>query len=621
MKRTVLSLILAICVLFSAVSFAETAQVETAPAETAPVEAAPTEKTVPLIPETGEPGEITLRFYEATPNIPYLGINAYMTSVVKDPMTVEANDGILTLRNDRGGELLCDPAAGTIFTPDWVRVVTPAMPLENPAHSVKDINLQCVRVTDVTYEGEPASTTFDFAKYGMRIYADDQDVYLPYSVLSNMFTDIATNHLRYDGQSVYIRRADMAASELEDSILLNDQMKAWLAGEPRPADVISQCYAELCFNIDYFFGYPGRAKLDAEVSEKGLDQALTDLGEEGAAVKQGLLSANMVDYAVTLYDTFMAWLSDGHTLVTDISSIVASDIIGENFDVSTRMTLDTLSSLLKSEVSMSQVLHDLIYPQRALAWGDDVYREYGHTAIIRLDTFMPDEAAWASFYSGEGPFPEDCLGTVITGLRRARENGNITNVIFDLSCNGGGSSDVMMAMLAFITGQNQLYGRNRITGQSMVITYEVDANFDGVFDEKDLEERFDFNYGLLVTRHAFSCGNLFPIILREAGAVVIGEPSTGGSCCVQIGTDVQGIRYMMSSGQWQLIDSTGQSVEGGCAVDIPISTWSLSLVDKLISKLGLDEGLPAFNTYFDDKNLDTLMNAWFHVPAVLAPAA
>ena len=97
------------------------------------------------------------------------------------------------------------------------------------------------------------------------------------------------------------------------------------------------------------------------------------------------------------------------------------------------------------------------------------------------------------------------------------------------------------------TGRNYLRGRNRLTGQTMVVTFETDTNFDGVFDEKDRDAGFDFNYGILTSRQAFSCGNLFPIVMRESGAVVIGEKTDGVSCCIQLGTDSLGLRWTMSS--------------------------------------------------------------------------
>ena len=606
MKKTVIAFVLVLCMACPVIG---------------PAEAMPAEKTVPLITEEGEAGELTLRFYEETPNIPYMGINEYMTRIMDIPLTAEAGEnGTVLLKNELGGELLCDAVAGTITTPDWVKVITPKMPIEGGARSLSDVTCAFVRITNIEYEGEPAPITFDFAKYGMKLHADEKDVYLPISILSDMMTDIATNHLRYDGKALYLRRVELAANP-NDPILMNETMLARLKGEKRPADIIAQCYADLCFTFDYFFGHPGKCPLDAALAEKGLDGAIEDLGEEGAAIKADLLSPDLATYIAAMQKLFLVYLSDGHTVATDISSIVGNKAVTSDKALSAKLTFESVKDMLDSKSTIEQILHMAITPQRKFAWGDENYREYDKTAIIRLDTFMPDEAAWAKYYKGEGEFPQDCVGIVVSGLRKARENANIKNVILDLSCNGGGSSDVLMIILGLTTGQNQLYGKNILTGQSIRITYEADNNFDGVFDEKDKEERFDFNYGVLTTRQAFSCGNLCPIIMREGGAVVIGEPTSGGGCCIQVGTDIQGIRFMMSSCQWQLVDSQGNGVEGGCTVDLPIGTKSIGLIDKLINKLGVDEGLPVFTAYFDDVNLNTLMNAWFHVQEELAPAA
>ena len=606
LKKTVPVLALVLCLMCSAAGLSE---------------AKPAEKTVPLITEEGLNGEMTLRFFPETPNVPYMGFGEYMTRIMLIPLTPEAEaDGTLTLRNEFGGEIRCDAAAGTIFAPDWARMITPGMPIENAPRSLKDSSCAFVRITEISYGGDPRPVTFDFAKYGMRIYTDEKDVYLPLSVLSNMLTDIATHHLRYDGKALYRKRLEMT-SGTADAVLVNDALQAMLSGEDRPSDVISQCYADLCFNFDYFFGYPGKAALDPAMAEKGLDGALADLGEEGAAIRAGLLSPDMAEYLTALQRLFTVWLSDGHTSATDLTALLDSPAVAAVPGMKGRISRAFMSDLGDSKNALTQVLRMAITPQRKLMWGNDAYRESGNTAIIRLDTFIPDEEAWEAWYRGEGAFPDDCVGGVVRGLRRASENANIKNVIFDLTCNGGGSSDVLMMIVGLTTGRDVLYGRNRLTGQTMRTVYETDNNFDGVFDGKDKEARFDFNYGVLTTRQAFSCGNLFPIVMRESGAAVIGEPTGGGSCSIQIGTDTHGIRYVMSSCQWQLLDAAGADVEGGCTVDIPIEARSVSVIDSLIGRLGVDEGLPLFFDYFDDENLNTLMNVWFHVRNEALPAA
>ena len=558
-----------------------------------------------------EAGELTLRFYEETPDIPYLGMGAYSQYLKGQPLTLRENgDGTYALMNSTGAEISCDPDAGVIVIPDWDGFFDMPLPLEDEAKGWKDTTLHTVRITNVEFEGEPEEVTLDFSKYGIRIYADENDIYLPVSTLSNIMTDIATNHILYNGENLYVQRISIDEKPIE-GLYDSESFRNKINGEARPDDIVKQCYADLCFNFDYFFGHPGKAPLDEALADKGLEQALTDLGDEGAGIKEGLLSSDFAEYLSAVSKLFAVCLSDGHTMFTGGLTLLTSPEVRENALFSAALGSGSMMDMLQSPETLKQALHMIIGVQRNEVWGREVYRESGNTAIIRLDSFMPDEDAWESYYTGEGELPEDSLGIVISGLRRAAENPAIRNVIFDLSCNEGGSPDVMMTILAMTTGQDQLRGKQKITGQNMIFTFEADTNLDGIYDEKDKETKYDFNYGVLVTRHAFSCGNLFPFVIQDAGAVLIGEPSSGGSCCIQVGTDAEGLSYVMSSGQWQLLDPQGGDVEGGCIIDLPIEPVSNDIVDLMISLMGVDEGLPSFESYFDEAMLDEMMNGYF----------
>ena len=567
-----------------------------------------TEKMTTVIKDGEEAGEFPLRFYEETPNVPYMGMNEYSQLMKQQPLTLKEEDGMVILENGIGEEIRCDVEGGVITVNDWNRFFDLPLPLENEALGWKDTATRFARITDVDFEGEPEPVILDFARYGIAVHADQEDVYLPVSVLSNMMTDIATNHLLYNGEKLYSQRISLDGKSPE-GFWDSEMYRAEFQGEERPEDLVKQCYADLCFNFDYFFGYPGVAPLDEEMAEKGLDQALTDLGRKGLAIKEGLLSSNLNEYLAALNKLFMIYLSDGHTVFISVASLAEdSDYLS---GLGLMDQLESAKDMLNSPVTMRQLLNLAIPVQRSLEWDDENYIESGSTAIIRLDSFMPDEEAWKNYYNGESGIPEDPLGIVLTGLRRASENPDIENVIFDLTCNSGGSPDVMMAILAVTTGQTELYGYHRITDRNMKFTFEADTNLDGVYDERDKEVKYDFNYGVLTTRHAFSCGNLFPIIIQKAGAVLIGEPTSGGSCCVQVGSDAQGFTYMMSSGQWQLLDDEGNSVESGCNIDLPIETKSNSVIDKLVSAVGVDNGFPSFLGYYDEEMLDAMMKEWF----------
>ena len=585
-------------------------------------EAGYTEKTVKVFSGGEEQGSLALRFYDETPNVAYIGMREYSGYMRQQPFEMRGNeDGTCTLLNWNGAELFCDAQAGVITVPDWNEFLALPMPLEDRALGMKDTTVHFIRMTEVSYEGEPEPLVLDFAKYGISVHTDENDIYLPVSVVSNIMTDIATNYMLYNGENLYVQRLSLEGGGTE-GFYDSEFLKAQFQGGMRPEDVIKECYADLCFNFDHFFGHPGKAPLDAAIAEKGLDQAIDELGEEGEEIKDGMFSAEMGDYLSALSKLFYIGLSDGHTTFFSSQGLLNAPAVKENPELASRLSASSIGDLLRSEMSLKQTRNLLIPMQRSMVWGDESYREYGSTAIIRLDSFMPDEYGWDSYYKGESDtIPEDALGNVVLGLRKASENPDIKNVIIDLTGNSGGSPDVMMAILAMTTGQDQLYGKNVITGQDMTVTFETDSNFDGVYDEQDKEVRYDFNYGVLVSRHAFSCGNLFPFIIKEAGAVLIGEPSSGGSCCVQMGSDAEGLCYTMSSGQWLLTDSQGNNVEGGCPIDLPITPESNELIDGLASLIGLDDGIPGYMDYYDDEMLDNMMNEWFAGQEELAPAA
>ena len=97
----------------------------------------------------------------------------------------------------------------------------------------------------------------------------------------------------YNGEKLYAQRMSFDGAYPE-GLYQSERLKAEFQGKERPKDIAKQCYADLCFNIDYFFGHPGKAPLDRAVAESGLDQALSDLGKKGESLIRKLQSENLV---------------------------------------------------------------------------------------------------------------------------------------------------------------------------------------------------------------------------------------------------------------------------------------------------------------------------------------
>lgn len=569
-------------------------------------------RSVPLMREGGATESITLRFYKEQPNIPFFGLKAYSETVGVNPLTFEVkDDGKYYFANEKGAVAVVDPAQGTITADDWCDFFNPALPYEGGAKAFKDTSCDFIRVKDVSYKGDSKQLKLDLKKYGLKMYADEEDVYLSLSLLSSMMAGLDTWNIKWNGEKAYCTRILENEDILED-YYKSPSMKRMLHNGERKKDIAEESYKELCFIIDNFLGRSESAPLDEQLFPKGLNQTLLDMGEDGKELIDNLSSIKTRDYLMGMMELFYRYLYDGHTVPYGGAILLNT----ENISGITTEDMDEIVRLYIEEIPYeSSMVIDQILVQRKNQWGDEPYREYGNTAIIYLKNFMPDEEGWKKFYKGEGEIPKDCVGNTITGLKKASQNPEIKNILFDLSANSGGATDALAYITSITVGVDTIHGREQFSGRELEVTFESDTNLDGVIDAKDRDFVYDqFNYGVLTSKGAFSCGNLFPIVMQEAGAVLIGEPTGGGCCCIQVGVSSDGTDYIISSKQWQLTDSDQNSVESGCNTDLfieheesetEVSGYKMTVYD--------------YTSYYNEEMLDRMMNEWFEEEVV--PAA
>ena len=92
--------------------------------------------------------------------------------------------------------------------------------------------------------------------------------------------------------------------------------------------------------------------------------------------------------------------------------------------------------------------------------------------------------------------------------------------------------EYMMAILTNKVNQSNVYHFTAVittTGNLHEEYAQVDLNLDGVFDDRDKDVVYDFNFAVLTTKTSFSCGNLMPVMCKDNGICVLGETSGGGS--------------------------------------------------------------------------------------------
>jgi C-terminal processing protease CtpA/Prc len=212
---------------------------------------------------------------------------------------------------------------------------------------------------------------------------------------------------------------------------------------------------------------------------------------------------------------------------------------------------------------------------------DQTYYKEGDTAFLMYDQFGPiNNKAWKEYYEngcqGETPaideeFPGD-LSVVLDALKQASEDPEVKNLVVDLACNTGGDFDVLMAMSVLMGGPNYYYSENLVTGQRQIAYFDVDTNFDGVFDEKDKDVKYDLNIAVLTSDVSFSCGNFFPSMMQDVGFPIIGERSGGGSCAVHPFITPEGMQFQISSARARLTNDKWENIDTGIEPNYVVDT-------------------------------------------------
>ena len=326
------------------------------------------------------------------------------------------------------------------------------------------------------------------------------------------------------------------------------------------------------FVIDHFHGKPGRNAIDQTIQEKGLDMALNE------TVRKLLKSTKMNEYIFGL-EYLGTMLADGSH--TTISPIINSILIGA-YDQNAIVALSTkflvefeddyeleyftvVKNIQRTDGS------DMSAKKRKELLKTDTYAKVGNTMYCIFDDFGPaDSEGWTAFYKGTGPKPtynpefKGDITIVTEALDKAAADSEVKNFVLDLSCNNGGDLSVLVSITNLLAGKSSVSYENVLTKQRGVIDFEVDGNFDRVFDDKDKAPRYpQLNIAILTSRLAYSCGNLLPSQMKDYGYLIIGEKSGGGSCSIQRMSTAEGLCYQISSARMRLLNEAGENIDKG----------------------------------------------------------
>ena len=567
-----------------------------------------TEKTFPVVYKVIPDAQVTLRFYDALPDVPYISVADFQSIVLPGSTMTVSHTGVgeYTLANADASAVV--NINTDVFASDDFEAFTNQMGLLQPGMAnVYYDGMPFVRYKSVTYTPSKVTTTLDMGKYGIDIHADGKgEVYFPFATLADMYTDLFYHHTGFNGEKVVVNTSVNEVSLAEIDSTYNEPL---LSKKVRSESMATFNYKELCFAMDHFYGFPGRIKYNAQLKEKGLDKVLEEDLENGPEIKQLLLSTSMGDYFTGMMGLFAIYF-DGHTSMEILSPAVGEDRekykeVLEDFTRSQMAHMGLQGLIMEAVAPMMSMIQTsmVVAKQRPEAYGQGVtYFKKGNTAVCVFDSFNSrNEKAWKDYYAGTGPMPTienapgDDMVIFLDALKKADADPEVKNLIIDITANGGGSADIVMAMTSLILDKSYISQDNALTGQRAIVEYEVDRNFDGVFDEKDKDVHYDLNFAVLTSGMSFSCGNLFPSMLKDNGVPVMGETSGGGSCAIQAMCTADGFCFQISSFRARLN-----------TLAVPIATKAAQV------EVSEEEAVPAtdFSKYFDVDYLTKLLSEY-----------
>lgn len=542
-----------------------------------------TEKTVPVVTKVAPDSEVTLRFYNDLPDVAYISAADFQSIVLPGSTMTVTHTGIGEYTLANGDAKAVVNVNKDVFVSSDFDAFTNMMGLLQPGMAnVYFDGMPFVRYKSVKYTPAVSTVTLDFAKYGIDIHADGKGaVYFPFATLADMYSDLFYHHAGFNGEKVV---ANTSINEVSLARIDPDYNKTLLSKTTRSESMAEFAYKELCFAMDHFYGHPGRVALDEALKTKGMDRTLEEDLAAGPVIKKLLKSTNLAEYFVGM-SGLNALYYDGHTSM-DISSAMGRD--RSNYeDLVTEMRglqekhKDVMDAIRGGRATMGGRAQDVmaIRNQRPESYGtQDTYIKKGNTAVCVFNSFNTRaEDAWNAYYAGKGPKPNindnkgDSMVIFLDALEKAAADPEVENFIVDITSNGGGSADIVMAMTSLIMNKSYLCHDNPLTGQRALVEYEVDRNFDGVFDKKDKDVKYKLNFAVLSSDVSFSCGNLFPSMLKDAGVPVVGEISGGGSCAIQAMCTADGFCFQISSFRARLNTLSGENIDAGIAPDIPIA--------------------------------------------------
>lgn len=522
----------------------------------------------------------TVRYYSDQPNVPYMNVTDFYNQFylvgteLKEGMKYTKSGDKYTLTNIAGDSATFDTKNETIYTTNLEDFTSIAHAVQIRMSGDSDENYPFVKMSSTVEPADATPITLNLKDYGIDLRGDETGVYAPLSTITDIFSTPEAYYVVCTGEKIYTK--DFSKALQPTAAIDSDPDLIKSIEKDHPADLADFTYHELCFNLDLWYGQPGQELIHNDLKDAKIDDVLT---EKYPDIKKQLLSTDFKTFYSGLTSLTNGLLFDGGHTTSTLSRLFSED---------EKLLEDTLTALQPVDY-MQRFFYNMIgrtkdintrTKTRDAAYKGDYYIENGDTAMIHFDSFVVDYDGWKAFYAGKGDRPltfkavengqnvtkYDTVGTVLSGLERAKKNPSIKNIVIDMSCNGGGDEAAMLCVEWLMKGKGSISFESSITKRVKTEMAAFDMNFDGKFDDKDVSPYTDYNFGVLTSNYAFSCGNAYPWFMHENGCAIMGQKTSGGACAIRLSSSA-GVEFACSAASSRIVSKSGENVDFGCPVD------------------------------------------------------
>lgn len=523
--------------------------------------------------EGNNKGEATCRFYNDLPTIPYIDINSYYNFLLDKDVEISKVQNDTYLVKTYLGEATINVKDDILHSEDYNQFINTTFYRSGDSRNVYYDGLPMLKPAELHSDKNPVEKTIDFSEYKIDFKYDNGKIWAPLITFSDMFKGVTMIQTFYNGDKIYLVDSNSPSNPYfytrEYYTSITD---TFYKGGVRDEKVAELSYYEMCFTVDHYYGYPGRTPIESSIKENGLDYTLDNFSDSTRMTKQYLLSTDVEEYIAGILMLDNLFDDGGHSVIFSGARLFTeTNAFKEKF--SYQKILEEYENSGYVELPEREMI-DYIELQRVRreATNGKTTAYKGDTYLFCFDSFNMDVSKWNAYLNGQTQIlPNDAIGNFFRALEEAESIPGIKNFVIDLSINGGGFGDVVMYMMAVLTGSASMYFYDHIDERHIRQDYLADINLDGKFDELDKVPPYDFNFGFLCSDISFSCANLLPALAKDAGIALLGQKTGGGACAVLDNCSMEGLYYRLSS-YVHLNDTKFNSIDAGVDVHYDLFT-------------------------------------------------